>query len=388
MIRHDSSSLSVRGQCELLSLTRSGLYYEPVEPSEDDEKLMRLIDETYLRWPFYGSRRMTLALRTAGMKVNRKHVQRLMRMMGLVAMAPAPGTSRPRKEDAKYPYLLRRLAITRPNQVWAADITYIPLARGFVYLVAIIDWYSRMVLSWRLSNTLDTSFCNDALDEALDRYGPPEIFNSDQGCQFTAKEFVDRLLAAGVAISRDGKGRCLDNVFVERLWRSLKYEEVYLKGYDSVTDAREGIGAYLRFFNVERPHQALGYRTPAHVFGGARTDGAPATKSPAAATAPRHQPNGAGQAPATPVRDTPGLAAQSRTRDVHGQNMARVRHQQVPRPLRKRRSSPGDGVLGLQGPRQRAELRVSKSHEQPSVSWMRDRRPAGARHDLLISESK
>jgi putative transposase len=196
-------------------------------------------------------------------------VQRLMRLMGLVALAPAPGTSRPRKEDAKYPYLLRGLAVTRPNQVWAADITYIPLARGFVYLVAIIDWYSRMVLSWKLSNTLDTWFCNDALDEALDLYGRPEIFNTDQGCQFTAKEFADRLVAAGVKISRDGKGRCLDNVFVERLWRSLKYEEVYLKGYDSVGDARRGIGEYLRFFNDERPHQALGYLTPAEVFGGA-----------------------------------------------------------------------------------------------------------------------
>jgi putative transposase len=385
MVKRDSSRMSVRRQCELLSLARSGVYYEPLEPSEEDQQLMRLIDETYLRRPFYGSRRMTLALRGAGMKVNRKHVQRLMRLMGLVAMAPAPGTSRPRKEDAKYPYLLRRLAVTRPNQVWAADITYIPLARGFVYLVAIIDWYSRLVLSWRLSNTLDTSFCNDALDEALDRYGAPEIFNSDQGCQFTAKDFVDRLLVAGVKISRDGKGRCLDNVFVERLWRSLKYEEVYLKGYDSVADAREGIGAYLSFFNEERPHQALGYRTPVDVFGAAAVAGARASKSPAAATPSGRKPNGTSEAPAPPVRDTSGLAAQSRASDVHGKNLARVRHQQVPRPLGRRRSSRGDRMLGLQGPQQRAELRVGKPNEQPFLSWMRDGRTTRARHDLLIS---
>jgi len=272
MVKRDSSRVSVRQQCELLSLHRSGLYYAPTEPPKNDLILMRFIDETYLRRPFFGSRRMTWALRRAGHLVNRKHVQRLMRLMGLEALAPAPGTSRPRKEDAKYPYLLRRLEVTRPNQVWASDITYIPLAQGFVYLVAIIDWYSRMVLAWRLSNTLDTSFCNDALDEALEKYPSPEIFNSDQGCQFTAKDFVDRLLAAGVAISRDGKGRCLDNVFVERLWRSLKYEEVYLKGYDSVPDARQGIGTYLRYFCYERPHQALGNLTPADIFEGERLE--------------------------------------------------------------------------------------------------------------------
>ena len=268
MVAAADSAPSVRRQCVLLSLHRSGLAYKPALAAADDLALMRQLDELYLRFPFYGSRKMTVALRLAGHAINRKRVRRLMREMGLEAMAPGPATSRPRKEDKKYPYLLRNLHVERPMQVWATDITYIPLAHGFVYVVAIIDWFSRKVLAWRLSNTLDTSFCIDALDEALDRFGPPEIFNSDQGCQFTAQEFAERLLAAGIAISRDGKGRCLDNVFVERLWRSLKYEEVYLKGYDSIPVARREIGTYFTFFNEERPHQALGYRTPDEIFHG------------------------------------------------------------------------------------------------------------------------
>jgi putative transposase len=268
MIATTGKRPSLRRQCVLLSLHRSGLAYRPVPADQDDLAVMREIDAIYLRWPFYGSRRMAVELRGRGHDVNRKRIQRLMRVMGIEAMAPGPNTSRPRKEDKKYPYLLRDLAVTRPNQVWATDITYIPLRHGFVYLVAIIDWFSRKVLSWRLSNTLDTSFCIEALDEALARFGRPEIFNSDQGCQFTAEDFAQRLLDAGVAISRDGKGRCLDNVFVERLWRSLKYEEVYLKGYDSIAEARREIGLYLAFFNEERPHQALGYRTPDEIFTG------------------------------------------------------------------------------------------------------------------------
>lgn len=267
---------SLRRQCVLLSLHRSGLAYKPAPAAKDDLALMRKIDELYLRRPYYGSRRMTEALRRAGREINRKRVQRLMRVMGIEAMAPGPATSRPRKEDKKYPYLLRDIEVVRPNQVWATDITYIPLAHGFVYLVAIIDWFSRKVLTWRLSNTLDTSFCNDALDEAFARFGHPEIFNSDQGCQFTAEDFAKRLLDAGVAISRDGKGRCLDNVFAERLWRSLKYEEVYLKGYDSIAEARREIGVYLDFFNDERPHQGLGYLTPNEVFEGAQVERAAA----------------------------------------------------------------------------------------------------------------
>jgi putative transposase len=260
---------SLRRQCVLLSLHRSGLAYRPAAAAKDELALMRQIDEIYLRRPFYGSRRMVEALRRSGRgDINRKRIQRLMRVMGIEAMAPGPATSRPRKEDKKYPYLLRDMEVARPNQVWATDITYIPLRHGFVYLVAIIDWFSRKVLSWRLSNTLDTSFCIDALDDAFARFGRPEIFNSDQGCQFTAEIFANRLLDEGVAISRDGKGRCLDNVFVERLWRSLKYEEVYLKGYDSIAEARREIGLYLDFFNDDRPHQALGYLTPDEVFAG------------------------------------------------------------------------------------------------------------------------
>jgi putative transposase len=254
--------LSLRRQCELLGVGRSGLYYEPVGTSDEDLALMRRIDEMHLRWPFYGSRKLREALQAEGTTVNRKHVQRLMRLMGLESVAPKPNTSKPAPEHPVYPYLLRNLVISRSDEVWAADITYIPMAHGFAYLVAIIDWYSRRVLAWRLSNTLDTSFCEEALHEALTRFGKPGIFNTDQGSQFTAATFTGILRKAGITISMDGKGRCIDNVFVERVWRSLKYEEVFLHAYDDLDEARAGIGRYFEFYNLVRPHQALGYQTP------------------------------------------------------------------------------------------------------------------------------
>jgi putative transposase len=266
MIDRELPDLSVRRQCELLKVSRSGLYYEPEPTSPDELALMRRIDELHLQRPFFGSRKLADALRKEGREANRKRVQRLMRLMGIESMAPKPKTSEPHPEHVRYPYLLRGLAISRVNQVWATDITYIPMKAGFVYLVAIIDWYSRRVLSWRLSNTLDSQFCVEALEEALRRFGQPEIFNSDQGAQFTAEVFTKPLRERGIAISMDGKGRCLDNVFVERLWRSLKYEEVYLHVYDDVKAARTGIARYLAFYNDERAHQALGYQTPAGFY--------------------------------------------------------------------------------------------------------------------------
>jgi len=228
--------------------------------------MMRRLDELHLKCPFYGSRKLADALRKEGEDANRKRIQRMMRQMGLEAIAPKPKTSEPHPEHVRYPYLLRGLEISRVNQVWATDITYIPMRAGFVYLVAIMDWYSRRVLAWRISNTLDPRFCVDALEEALERFGKPEIFNSDQGSQFTAAEFIEPLRERGIAISMDGRGRCLDNVFIERLWRSLKYEEVYLHTYGDVAAARTGIGRYLGFYNTERPHQALGYQTPAAFY--------------------------------------------------------------------------------------------------------------------------
>lgn len=257
-----TSEISMRRQCELLGVSRSGVYYEPEPTSPEELALMRRIDELHLKWPFYGSRKMAEALKMEGHSINRKRVQRVMRQMGLEALAPKPGTSNPAAEHAKYPYLLRGLVISRVNQVWAADITYIPFERGFAYLIAIIDWYSRYVLSWRLSNTMDTGFCVEALQDALNRCGKPEIFNTDQGAQFTSEDFIGALREQSIRISMDGKGRCLDNVFVERLWRSLKYEEVYLHVYKGMREARLGIGSYLAFYNHERPHQALGYQTP------------------------------------------------------------------------------------------------------------------------------
>jgi putative transposase len=259
---------SLRRQCELLGINRSSVYYVPVELDAEELELMRRIDEIHLEFPFYGSRSIARELRAKGCRANRKRVQRLMRLMGLESVAPKPNTSRPNEEHPVYPYLLRGLTIERPNQVWAADITYIPLARGFAYLVAIMDWHSRRVLSWRLSNTMDSSFCVEALREALGRFGRPVIFNSDQGSQFTAQAFTDVVQASGAKISMDGKGRCIDNVFVERLWRSLKYEDIYLKAYANLVEARAGIERYFHFYNTRRSHKALGHQTPAAFYDG------------------------------------------------------------------------------------------------------------------------
>lgn len=259
---------SMRRQCELLGLNRSSLYRECAAPDAEELALMRRLDELHLELPFYGSRRMAQELREAGLVVNRKRIQRLMRIMDLEAMVPKPSASRPAPEHPVYPYLLRNLTVSRVGHVWAADITYIPLARGFAYLVAIMDWYSRRVLSWRLSNTMESTFCVEALQDALSQFGAPEIFNTDQGAQFTAETFTSVLLGRGTKISMDGKGRCIDNIFVERLWRSLKYEEVYLNPYDNLVEARAGIGRYLEFYNNRRKHQALGYQTPANFHDG------------------------------------------------------------------------------------------------------------------------
>jgi putative transposase len=259
--------LSVRQQCKLLGMNRSTWYYEPVPESAVNLALMRRIDEQYLRRPYFGSRRMAVWLRAEGATVNRKRVQRLMRAMGLEAIYPKPRTTLPGAGHKIYPYLLRNVAVTRPNQVWSADITYVPLRYGFLYLTAILDWYSRYVLAWRLSNSLDVDFCLEALEEALGQ-ARPEIFNSDQGVQFTSREFTGVLESAAVAISMDGRGRALDNVFVERLWRSVKYEEVYLHDYATGVECHAGLSAYLRFYCEERPHQSLDYRTPAEVYWG------------------------------------------------------------------------------------------------------------------------
>jgi putative transposase len=249
----------------LLDISRSGLYYQPKGISEEDLALMKLIDRQYLATPFYGARKIAAWLKSQGHRVNRKRVRRLMQLMGLKAIYRRPRTSQPAPGNKIYPYLLSGMKIRQPNQVWAADITYIPMARGFLYLVAIIDWYSRYVLSWRLSNTLDAGFCVDALQEALKK-GKPEIFNTDQGAQFTSEAFTGILQQHGVRISMDGKGSYNDNLFIERLWRTVKYEEVYLKAYQDGKEARTGIGNYFRFYNTLRLHQALGYRTPAEIF--------------------------------------------------------------------------------------------------------------------------
>src|ERR1035437_5722824 len=260
--------VSIAAQCRLLKVARSTLYYRPAPVSEDDLAVMRRLDELYLAAPFYGTRRMVAVLRREGWSVNRKRVRRLMRLMGLEAIYQKPNTSRGHPEHKVYPYLLRGLVIDRPNQVWCADITYIPMAKGFVYLVAVMDLFSRRVLAWRQSITMETDFCVDALREATERYGHPEIFNTDQGVQFTSAAFVDELASRGVRISMDGKGRYLDNIFIERLWRSLKYEEVYIKAYGSVAEARRSLGEWLGFYNDQRPHQSLEYRTPRGIFEG------------------------------------------------------------------------------------------------------------------------
>jgi putative transposase len=253
-------------QCQLLDLSRSGLYYLPVPVSDKEMKLMRLIDELHLKYPFYGSRNLRNELWDRGHKVGRSHVRTLMRKMDICALYQKPRLSGIHPEHRIYPYLLRGLAITEANHVWAADITYIPMAKGFCYLVAIMDWASRKVLSFRLSNTLDTSFCTDALEEAIARYGTPRIFNTDQGSQFTSEAFVSILTAYGVAVSMDGRGAWTDNVFIERLWRSVKYDEVYLKAYESIAEAKRGIGNYFELYNTRKRHQGLDNRTPDAVY--------------------------------------------------------------------------------------------------------------------------
>jgi putative transposase len=257
----------------LLGLNRSSLYYEPAPATAENLRLMRLIDEQYTACPVYGSRRMTAWLTRRGEAVNRKRVQRLMRLMGLEAIYPKPRLSAAGRGHRVYPYLLRGVRVTRPDQVWGADVTYVPLPTGFMYLAATIDWYSRYVVAWRLSNTLDGSFCLEMLEEALGK-GRPEVFNTDQGVQFTACAWTGRLEGAGVAVSMDGRRRWLDKVFVERLWRSVKYEDVYVRGYEAVPALEEGLGRYFVFYNEERPHQSLGYRTPAEVYGAGRRRGA------------------------------------------------------------------------------------------------------------------
>ena len=257
--------MSVRRQCELLGLHRSNLYYEAVPESAENLALMRLIDEEYLRHPFLGSRRMELYLEKVGHVISRKKVQRFMRQMGIEGLAPGPRTSVPGKGHKIYPYLLRDMKIVRPNQVWACDITYVPMPCGYLYLTAVIDWFSRHVLSWRLSNSMDVEFCIEALDEALNQ-GRPEIFNTDQGSQFTSQEFTGRLLKESIQISMDGKGRAIDNVMIERLWRSVKYEEIYLKLYASGADCYEGLKAYFHDYTHERPHQGLNNQTPWEAF--------------------------------------------------------------------------------------------------------------------------
>jgi len=270
--------MALSTQCKLLAVTRSVVYEQKKhlqkDVDENDRLLLQLLDEEYTRHPFYGSRRMTKYLCGLGHPVNRKRVQRLMQTLGLVGMAPGPHTSKPHPQHKIYPYLLRGVDISRPNEVWSTDITYIRLPRGFVYLVAIIDWYSRKILSWRLSNTMDAGFCVDCLEEAIKAYGIPEIFNSDQGSQFTSDAFTGVLSKNEVTISMDGRGRALDNIFVERLWRTVKYEEVYLKQHDSLKSLLMGLTDYFVFYNEERRHQSLGYKTPDVVYQTATGGGA------------------------------------------------------------------------------------------------------------------
>ncbi len=263
---HAAHELPKSRRCELLDVARSTAYYRPTPVSDDDLRMMRLIDEIHLELPFYGSRRIRDELETRGHPTNRKRVQRLMRLIGLTALYPRRRTSQPGKGHKIYPYLLRDLCIERANHVWASDICYIPMAKGFMYLVAIMDWHTRRVLSWRVSNTLDSDFCVEALEEALQRFGKPEIFNTDQGAQFTSEAFTGVLKAHNIAISMDGKGRWVDNVFVERLWRSVKYEDVYLRAYETPAALRAGLTRYFTFYNARRRHSALDRRTPDEVY--------------------------------------------------------------------------------------------------------------------------
>jgi putative transposase len=264
--------LSVTRQCELLDLNRTGVYYTPRPVPEEDLRLMRRIDELHQKYPYYGARRISRQLAREGLEAGRLHVATLMRRMGIAARYRKPRTSVPAREGTIYPYLLEGVAIDRPNQVWATDISYVPMAHGFLYLTAILDVFSRKVLAWRLSNTLTTDFCLAALEEALARYGTPEIFNTDQGAQYTSKDWLDRLKAAGCRISMDGKGRWVDNVFIERLWRSVKYEEIYLHAYRDGREARQQLTAYFDTYNRSRLHQSLDYRTPDEMYFAGRAD--------------------------------------------------------------------------------------------------------------------
>lgn len=272
----EQEQLPVSTQCALAGVNRSGCYgpAKSLEPDAEDLKLLRLIDEEYTRHPFYGSRRMKWVLLAKGYQVNRKRVQRLMRELGLAGMAPGPNTSKRHPQHKVYPYLLRGLSITRPNHVWSTDVTYCRLPGGFMYLTAVIDWYSRKVLAWRLSNSLDSRFCVDCLEEALRKYGKPEIFNTDQGVQYTSEAFTGVLKNHDISISMDGRGRALDNVFVERLWRNVKQEDLYLKGYETAVEMTRGFTEYFQLYNTERPHQSLGYKTPDEVYESATGGGA------------------------------------------------------------------------------------------------------------------
>ncbi|MFH1882544.1 MAG: IS3 family transposase [Planctomycetota bacterium] len=256
----------MRRQCAIAGLNRSSWYYEPALPSTEDRRLMDLLDEQYTKTPFYGVRNMTTYLRSLGYTVGKDHTRTLLRKMGLVAIFPKPNLSKPHPENRVYPYLLRDLDVVRPNQAWCADITYIRLNWGFAYLVAIVDWYSRYVLAWRLSNTLEADFCVEALRDAIEHYGIPDVFNTDQGTQFTPHDFINVLTSHNISISMDGRGRCLDNIFVERLWRTVKYENVYLKGYQTIPEARAGLTEYFGFYNKERFHQSLDNKTPWEVY--------------------------------------------------------------------------------------------------------------------------
>ncbi len=266
MIDPDHKKLSKSRQCEILDISRSSTYYKSRRRKDLDLKLMRLIDEQYLKTPCWGSRSMRNHLRRLGYKINRKRVQRLMRQMGLEAIYPKPKTSRPHPENKVYPYLLRNMTIDRANHIWTADITYIPMSRGFMYLVAVMDWHSRKVLSWRISNTLDSEFCIDAVSEAIGRHGTPEIFNTDQGAQFTSRDFTGLLKSHGIQISMDGRGRVQDNIFIERLWWTLKYQYLYLWSFDTGRDLRKGLTRWFDFYNQERFHQALDNLTPDEVY--------------------------------------------------------------------------------------------------------------------------
>ena len=270
MITRDHPDLSLSQQCQVLAISRSSFYYTPKGESPENLALMRRIDEVFLKYPFYGSRQMVRQLRREGICVGRHRVRRLMHLMGLEAIYQAPKTSTPHPAHRIYPYLLKGMVIDRPNQVWCADITYIPVQRGFLYLVAIMDWATRHVLAWRLSNTMDVRFCLEALNEALARYGKPEIFNTDQGSQFTSFDFTGLLKAAEVTISMDGRGRCMDNIFIERLWRSLKYEAVYLHELTDGFKAEQVIGDWVNFYNTERPHSVHDGQTPAEAYGNGR----------------------------------------------------------------------------------------------------------------------